>query len=151
MLFTPGTRSGSMVTQRKQNLFVLHGGAEARSCHPWGGCGHTHIQTKRTWAVYLGTVLLLGDLCLVWGPWGSVLSLVSLQGMGRPGELWFCGKLPSEVVSFSAAYPGLDLHEGTLAISLRPADFLCPMHSWPWDSLTTKLHLVGDPQILSCG
>lgn len=101
--------------------------------------------------MYSGPVLLLGDLCLLWSPWGSVLSLVSLQGMGRPGKVWFWGELPSEVVSFLAAHSGLDLHAGTLALSPRVADFLCPMHSWPWDHLTTKLHLVGDPQILSCG
>lgn len=43
---TLGTRFGALVTQRKQSLFVLHGGAGTRLCCLCGGVRvHAHMRT----------------------------------------------------------------------------------------------------------
>ena len=113
-------------------------------------CTFTYYgQTKRTKANPLAVFFSLMVSALLWSPWGSFLSLVSLQGMGRPGKVMFQGDLPGEAVSSLAAHFNPDLHgEETLpsAPGLQTSSaFLTLGH------LPTKLHLVGHPELLSCG
>ena len=111
---------------------------------------HTYkLREQGPWTLALFFCLRISAWC---GARGVQFCLLShSRAWAGQGRFGFWGKLPSEVVSFLAAHSGLDFHAGTLALSPLAEDFLCPMHSWPWDHLTTKLHLVGDPKILSCG
>ena len=113
-------------------------------------CTFTHYgQIKRTRANPLAVFFSLMISALLWSPWGSVQSLVSLQGMGRPRKVMFWGDLPGEAVSSLAAHFNPDLHgEETLPSAPRlqtSSAFLTLGH------LPTKLHLVGHPGLLSCG
>ena len=167
MFFLLDTRFGTVGTQRKQVVCVL--GEEPRQGHDVSVvcvcvcmsqgkhmqtcanvCPFTHYgQTKRTRANPLAVFFSLMTSALLWSPWASVQSLVSLQGMGRPRKVMFWGDIPGEAVSSLAAHFNPDLHgEETLRSAPRlqtSSSFLTLGH------LPTKLHLVGHPGLLSCG
>ena len=72
-------------------------------------CAHMY-KLKEQGPCSLVVFFFLVISALLWSPWGSVLSLVSLQSMGRPGKVRFRGDFPSEAVSFLAAHFDPDLH-----------------------------------------
>ena len=138
MFFLLDTRFGTVGTQRKQVVCVL--GEEPRQGHDVSVvcvcvcmsqgkhmqtcanvCPFTHYgQTKRTRANPLAVFFSLMTSALLWSPWASVQSLVSLQGMGRPRKVMFWGDIPGEAVSSLAAHFNPDLHgEETLRSAPR--------------------------------
>lgn len=149
MFFTLRTRSGAVVTQRKQlHVYCMgqlgHGYAIsvggvwvcARTCvHAHGLKEQGKDKGHLLWPCFCFCFFLVISDPL-WSPGGSALPLVSSQSMGRPGKVWLLGSsnmrlFPSWLPSLAQLFLGMGLCLSPRAACL-PGLGTAYLHSASW-------------------